>query len=186
MKLAEVMSRSCGAGEVERLDDRGFDGDDAILVLQRAFDDEERVVHDGGVIFLEELRLDDDVRDASFVFEAQKDKTFCGAGALANNDGACHADKCAVTKRGETRRRQNSAAVEFRAMMRHRMVANGETGTVKIGDQTFFVIHRIERREKGSGTRVFCCDIVREEFTCGTSGSLDLPQSAAAMNVRFA
>jgi hypothetical protein len=58
------VSGSRGAGQLKRLEDCGFDRDDAILVLQCTFDDEKCVAHDDGVIFFEELRRDDDVGDA--------------------------------------------------------------------------------------------------------------------------
>ena len=51
------------ASEAKRFDVAGFYGDDAVLILQNAFDEEERVAHHSGVVFFEELRLDDDVGD---------------------------------------------------------------------------------------------------------------------------
>ena len=84
--------RGCGsAGEKKRLDDSGFDGDHAVLVLQNAFNYEKWIVHDDGVIFFEKLRRDDDVRDAGFIFEAQEYESFRGARALANDNRAAYA-----------------------------------------------------------------------------------------------
>src|SRR5580765_458743 len=96
--------RRCGSlREMERLDDAGFYGDDAVLILQDAVDDEKRVVDDDGVIFFEKLRRDDDVGDAGFVFQAEEDEAFCGARTLANDDGASDANERAVAKFGEMR-----------------------------------------------------------------------------------
>ena len=92
----------CGsASEVERLDDAGFYGDDAVLILQNAVDDEKRVVHDDGVVFFEKLRRDDDVGDAGFVFEAEENKAFGRSRTLANDDRAGYANE---RRRREVRR----------------------------------------------------------------------------------
>ncbi len=71
-------------------------------------------------------------------------------------------------------------------MLRHRMMACCEPSTVKIRGQALFVIHWIERREKGRGIGIVCSDMGLEKSACGTAGAFDLPQSAAAMDARFA
>ena len=48
-------------------------------------------MHDDGVIFFEELRRDDDIRNAGFIFEAQEYESFRGSGALAHDDRASYA-----------------------------------------------------------------------------------------------
>ena len=84
----KIVSGCGSAGEKKRLDDSGFDGDDAVLVLQNAFNYEKWIVHDDGVIFFEKLRRDDDVRYAGFIFEAQEYEPLRGSGTLANDNRA--------------------------------------------------------------------------------------------------
>ena len=68
--------------------------------------------------------------------------------------------------------------IELCAMLRHRMVADGEAGAVKIGDQALFVVHRVERREKGSGIGSSpLLTLLLEESACGTAGAFHLPQA---------
>jgi len=141
----KVMSGSGGAGEMKGLDVGGFYGDDAVLVLQRAFDEQKRVVDHDGVIFFELLRGDNNVSDAGFVFQTEKDEAFGGSRALADDDSSRYANERAVTEESQPGYGRNAAVIELRAVLRHRMVADSEPGAVKIGDQAFFVVHWIER-----------------------------------------
>ena len=61
------------------------------------------MMHNGGVLFFEELRGDDDVGDAGLIFKAEKYKTFRGAGTLANNDGAGDLHELPIWKRCQMR-----------------------------------------------------------------------------------
>lgn len=66
----EIVGWGSGPGEMKRLDVPGLYRDDAVLVLQHPLDDEERIVDDCSVIFFKELRRDDDIGDAGFIFQA--------------------------------------------------------------------------------------------------------------------
>jgi hypothetical protein len=89
--------------EKERLNPAGFHGYGSILVLQRSRDYKERAMHNGGVFFFEKLWSDDDVGDACFIFETEKDEPFGGSWALANNDGPSHGYECTVRQRRQLR-----------------------------------------------------------------------------------
>ena len=66
--------------------------DDAVLVLQHAFDEEKGIVDHCGVIPFKELRCDDDVGDSSFIFETKKYESFGRSRALTNDHGSSHAN----------------------------------------------------------------------------------------------
>jgi len=80
----------------EWLNPTGFHGNNSVLVLQCAPDDEERLVHYRGVFLFEKRRRDDDVGDAGFILKTEKHKPFGSAGALASDDGTGHGHECAV------------------------------------------------------------------------------------------
>src|SRR6266436_8276360 len=132
------------------------------------------------MIFFEELRRDDDIRNTGFIFEAQEYESFRSAGTLADDDCTCHADDRAIAKCSQTRCRRNAAAIKARAMLRHRMMAGCDACAVKIRGQALFIIHGIERREKGRGIGIVGSDRSLEKSASGAAGAFDLPQSAAA------
>ena len=78
------------------LNPTGFHGDNAVLVLQCAPNDEERPAHNRGVFLFEKWRRDDDVGNAGFILKTEKHKPFGSAGALASDDGTGHGHECAV------------------------------------------------------------------------------------------
>ena len=80
----------------QRLDSPGFYRHNSILILQHARNDQKRMVHDGRVALVEKLWRNDDVRNARFIFQAQKHKPLGRAWALASDDGAGHAHKFAI------------------------------------------------------------------------------------------
>jgi hypothetical protein len=73
-----------------------LDVDYAVLVLKRAFDDQESAACDNASITLENIRGNDDVGDAGFVFEREEDKALGGAGALPGDYTASDADETMV------------------------------------------------------------------------------------------
>jgi hypothetical protein len=99
-----------GADEVfvvETFKVMGFDGDDVVLMLKAAGNQEEWFLGDDEAEFFKELRVYDNIRNAGFIFEAEKDETFGGAGALAANDVARDADQLVVASGGEIGGAQN-------------------------------------------------------------------------------
>src|SRR5688572_8112809 len=69
-----------------------FDVDDAMLILQFPGDAERGFLRDHETAGLEERWNDNHVGDARFVFEADEDKTFCGARTLTADDRARDGD----------------------------------------------------------------------------------------------
>jgi len=63
---------------VQGLKARGFYRDDVVDVLHFAFDEEIRIVENGGALSIENVGHDDRVRYAGFVFETQKDESLAG------------------------------------------------------------------------------------------------------------
>ena len=83
----KVVRRHICLEENKRLDPRGFHRYDPILVLERPRNDEERPVDNGRVFFFKKWRRNNDVGDARFVFEAQKDKPLGSTWSLPGDDG---------------------------------------------------------------------------------------------------
>ena len=68
------------------IDAAGLDHGGAAGVLDFALDGKEGFLGDGEAPLFEELRGNDGVGHAGFIFEADEDKSLCGAGALAADD----------------------------------------------------------------------------------------------------
>jgi len=80
----------------EGFDVGGVDGDDAVDVLETAVEDEEGLLRDDLAVFFEGGGGDEGVGDAGFVFEADEEVAFGGAGALAADDEAGDAELLVV------------------------------------------------------------------------------------------
>src|SRR5579862_3379050 len=143
-RLVKIMRGHFGAGQLERLDVRGFYRNDAILTLQEALDLQECVMNDDGVVAFKKLRRDNDVGHSGFVFEAQKHKTFGRAGALANNDRANYIHGFAVGQVLQYSGWRDAMRVELRAILREWMWANRQASAVKIGEDTLLCRHRVQ------------------------------------------
>ena len=88
----KVVGGSGSTREMKLLNDASLHRDNTILILQHAIDDQKGIVYDGGVIFFKELRRDDDVGDAGFIFKAKKYESFGRSRALTNDHGSSHAN----------------------------------------------------------------------------------------------
>src|SRR5579862_90368 len=143
-RLVKIMRGHFGAGQLKRLDVRGFHRNDAILTLQEAFDLQECVMNDDGMVPFKKLRRDNDVGDSGFVFEAQKHKTFGRAGALANNDRAYYIHGFAVGQMLQYPGGRDAMRVELRTILREWMWANRQASAVKIGEDTLLCRHRVQ------------------------------------------
>ena len=75
-----------------------FHAGHAVVLLQAAFDDEQRAPQDGAAVLLEGLRVDDDVCDARLVLQAEEDEALGGAGALADDAQPARADALAAAQ----------------------------------------------------------------------------------------
>ncbi len=66
--------------------------DDTILVLESSMHEEESAACHKQAVVVVEVGMDDDVRDARFVFQAEEDKAKSRAWALASDDRTCMSD----------------------------------------------------------------------------------------------
>jgi hypothetical protein len=143
----KIVGSSFCAGDGQGQDAGGFDGDDIVLILQLALDEQELLVDDDHMVSREELRRDDGIGDAGFVLEAQKNKTLRGPRALAGDHGAGNPDMSPVGEFGQLDGGANALALQCGAMVGHGMRANRHPGAAKIGGEAFFGSHRGEWRE---------------------------------------
>ena len=60
----------------------------AILILEWPFDQQKFAARDQQAVAVVEIRCDDDISDAGFVFHGKEDEAFGCARALASNDAA--------------------------------------------------------------------------------------------------
>ena len=65
-----------------------FHGNHPLLVLQLAINQQELLLDHRGIIFLKQLRRDDRISDACFIFKAEKNKTFRCSRPLPGNNRA--------------------------------------------------------------------------------------------------
>src|SRR3954468_22788168 len=86
---------------VEAFDTTGLDDVNPIVSLQAAFDQEKAFLRNGEAQFFEELRRDDGVGDAGFIFEADENETFRGAGTLPTDHVAGDANSLAMLAIGQ-------------------------------------------------------------------------------------
>ena len=121
----KIVRGGFGAGDAQGADALGLDGDYAFLILQFALDQQKLLVHDEDVICVEKLRRDDGVGDAGFIFDAEKDESFGGAGALARDHSAGDANLGAIGKIAEFDGGANALPFHLRAMVSHGMRADG-------------------------------------------------------------
>jgi hypothetical protein len=65
-------------GDRQRLNTFGFYGNYSFLILQLAFNQQKLLLHEGRIIFLEQLWGDDRIGDARFIFQAEKQEPIRG------------------------------------------------------------------------------------------------------------
>jgi hypothetical protein len=68
----EIMRGDGLFGDVERLEAGGSYRENVVDVLHLAFDDQVGIVEDGGALAIENVGHDYGIRDAGFVFHAEK------------------------------------------------------------------------------------------------------------------
>ena len=86
------VSASLIDGQDEWLDDTRFDVNDAVLILQLSSNGEKAAARDDEAVRLKDIGRDDDVGDAGFIFEGEKDEAFGGARALTGDDSSGDTD----------------------------------------------------------------------------------------------
>ena len=87
------MGTDIGACDVEGDYPLGFDVNNSVLILELAYDQEKSVACYNDAVLLEYIGCEDDVGDAGFVFEGEKDEALGCAGALSGDDAAGNADR---------------------------------------------------------------------------------------------
>lgn len=92
-----------------------FDVDHVVLILEWAFNKQKLAARDHQSILVIEVGRDDDVRNARLVLHRNEDKLFRGAGPLASDDAAGHADKLSVSALPEILSRKDIAAAQLGA-----------------------------------------------------------------------
>ena len=96
--LVEIVRDGFGFRDEQRQHAFGFDGDDVVLILQDAFDGEKFLAGQQQAILMKQVGCDDGVGHAGFIFQADKHKSFGGAGTLADDDAASDAQPLAAGK----------------------------------------------------------------------------------------
>ena len=81
---------------IEAFDAAGLDDVNAVGGLEAAFDEEKTFLRDGEAKFFEELRGDNGVGDAGFIFEADENETFRRSRPLPANNVASNANRLAM------------------------------------------------------------------------------------------
>src|ERR1700733_13001947 len=85
----------------------------AILILEWPFDQQKFATRDQQAVAVVKIRRDDDIGDASFVFQGKEDEAFGCARALASNDAASGAHEVSVLSGAQFFGGQDVAATQF-------------------------------------------------------------------------
>lgn len=91
--LMEIVGGHFGSGDIERNNSIGFDVDYSILILQRTFNLEEAAARNDDAIALKDVRGNDDIGDAGFIFEGKEDKSLGCAWPLPCDNTPGNSDK---------------------------------------------------------------------------------------------
>ena len=142
--LVEIIG--IGAGEVvgfEAINGVGLDDEDVFAGLEFAGDFQEIFLGDDEAEVFEELGLHDGIADAGFVFEADENEAFGGAGALTADDVAGDGDDLAFAAAREV----DGAPDVWKlwAEERHGMRTGGEAHSFVIGAEPLGWVHGRER-----------------------------------------
>src|SRR5436190_6468315 len=120
--------------------------DDVIDVLERTLEKKKLALNHRGAVLIENVRRDDDIRNAGFVFEADEDETFGCAGALARNHTAGHTDITPIRSVREIDGAEYAKTIQPLAAIGHRVRTDRHAGAVEVGNETLFMGHDVERR----------------------------------------
>ncbi len=112
----------------------------AILVLQVPFGEDKFAARDHEPVAFVQVRSDDHVGDAGFVFHRDEDKTMCCAGPLSGDNASGSSDESAMRMFLQLFSGEHPLSPQFLSAIRHGMLANGKPGSGVIGDQTLFVV----------------------------------------------
>ena len=134
-----VRRRALKRAMIEPLDVARLDDINAVGGLQPAFDQKKTFLRNCQAKFFEQLRRDDRVRNARFIFEADEDKSFSRARTLPTDHVPRDANGLAVL----TIRKIDRAPhiLQMRPQESHWMRSNGEREPGIIGGQAFDIGH---------------------------------------------
>src|SRR5580698_6417120 len=171
----KVVGDGFGFGDEERLHTFGFDGDNVVLILQDAFDGEETFTGQQYTVLMKQVGRDDGVSHTSFIFKANKNKSFGSTRALAGDDAASDAQTLAVRNITQFDGSANTHGIEPPAAVGHGMRTNSQPGAVEVGDQTLFMVHGRQRGGQIGFRMVF------KQRSGVAHGPFDLPKDIPAM-----
>ena len=165
------------AGDGERQHAVSFYGDDIILILQSSFHHEELRGTEQQPVFLKQIGIDDGIGYSSLILDAEKNKTFGGAGTLAANDASSNTQMLSIRDAAKVAGFVNAHRIHARPVIGHRVRPDCHTSAAKVCDQAFFLIHGTQRRTSvGFGQSV-------KQGTGMADGAFDLPECVAAMKL---
>lgn len=170
----KIMGNWCGEGVVgQGVDAAGLDHGGAASVLDFALDGKEEFLGNGEAPLFEELGGNNGVGDAGFIFEADKDESLRGAGALAADDHSCDANVLPISGLRQIARQGH--VVKLLADESHGVASCGHASAGKIGIETLKGIHRSKGR-RGLDTAVIETGQILRAMR-----RFDFPESVAAV-----
>src|SRR4030095_6789940 len=119
----KIMRRHGGFAHSQNFHTRDFYRNYIVDMLQTTFDEEKFAANNGEAILREQVRRDDGVGNAGFIFEAQEDKPFRSAGTLACDNGTGDADISPIANVGEIDGANDIEGVQYRPIVRQRVRA---------------------------------------------------------------
>ena len=128
---------------------------------------------------VKQIGRDDGVGHSGFIFQTEKNKSFCGSGTLADDDASSDAKALAVGNIAQFAGAADAHGIEPVTAIGHGMRPDGESGAVEVGDQAFFVVHGLERRRRIGFGQFF------EQRSGRANGAFDLPEGIAAMKLKL-
>ena len=140
LRSAKIVGSRCAEGIVgQGIDESGLDYGRVSRVLNFALDGEEGFLGNSEPPPFEESRVDNNVGNASFVFEAYEDKSLSSSWSLAANDHSGDMNMLSISALRQIARQgyvRKSLANEG-----HGMTSRGNAGAGKIGLESFKGIH---------------------------------------------
>ena len=131
-------------GHVERLETGGPHSENAVDVLHFTVDDQVRVIKDSGALAIEDVRHDDGVRNASLIFQTEKQESFGSAGTLAADNTAGDPNLASVVDEFQLSGGCDPERAQLFAMKSHGVFADGEVRSTEIGVQALAGAHGLK------------------------------------------
>src|SRR5579885_913777 len=119
----EIVRSGSGIGKVEGPKPNRFDRRHIVNVLQFSFYQQKGRSHQFEAVALKQIRSNDGVRNSSFIFKTQKDKSLGSARPLADNYMTRHAHPSPIADASQVDGARNSQTVELRTLQSEQMLA---------------------------------------------------------------